>query len=275
MSTESPGVVEQRQLRVLGQPTRVYTGGSGPRALLLLHGGWGGAAMHWSRVWDRLARRVRVVAPDLPGLGDPTQPGCARLADYVTWLNTLLDNLGVREVFCVGNSFGASLAWSFAGRSPERCLGVVLVDGVPMPRTPAPLLWLGRRALGRGLMRLMLRRLSFTPRALSRAFADTRRAPPELQVSLHRTPPTRLETFLDCVIAGDGPPPPRAPALVLWGEADRLPGTGLDAGKRLGATLPGARFVSFANAGHFPQLERPVKFVEAVEAFTGGPSGSP
>jgi pimeloyl-ACP methyl ester carboxylesterase len=113
----------------------------------------------------------------------------------------------------------------------------------------------------------MLRRLSFTPQALPHAFADPSRAPPELQVSLHHTPPIRVETFLDCVIAGDGPPAPRAPVLVLWGESDHLPGTRLDAGRRLGARLPRAHLVSLANAGHSPQLERPTEFVEAIEAF--------
>lgn len=45
----------------------MFTGGEGPRTVLLLHGGWMGAALHWSGVWDRLAQRARVVAPDLPG----------------------------------------------------------------------------------------------------------------------------------------------------------------------------------------------------------------
>lgn len=245
----SQSVEEQRSL-VHGRPARVFVGGSGSRAVLLLHGGWGGARMHWSGVWDRLARRARVVAPDLPGLGDTTQPGLARVADYVTWLDALLSALDVREALVVGNSFGASLAWSFAGRRPERCTGVVLVDGVPMPRTPAPLLWLGRRPLGRGAMRAMLRRVSFTPRALPRAFADPSRVPVDLQASLHETPPVQLETFLDCIIAGDGPPTPRAPILVVWGEADHLPGTSLAAGRRLATKLSGARLVSIANAGH-------------------------
>jgi 2-hydroxy-6-oxonona-2,4-dienedioate hydrolase len=273
MAEVSTAQVVEREVEVLGRRARVFTGGEGSPALLLLHGGWGGAALHWSGVWNRLARRAQVIAPDLPGVGDPAQPGRASLAGYVTWLLALLDALGVGQVHCVGNSFGASLAWSFAGRSPDRCRGVVLVDGIPMPRTPAPLLWLGRGPLGRGLVRLALKRLSFTPLALPRAFADPRRAPPALLGTLRRTPPAQLDAFVDCVIAGDGPPAPRAPVLVLWGERDRLPGTGLAAGRRLGAALPGARFVSLSDAGHFPQLERPAAFVEAVESFVDGVGG--
>lgn len=45
----------------------VWTGGEGT-PLLLLHGAWGGAQMHWSTVWDALTERCRVIAPDFPGL---------------------------------------------------------------------------------------------------------------------------------------------------------------------------------------------------------------
>lgn len=260
-------IVEERTLMVQGNAARVFTGGNADQAILLIHGGWGGAAMHWSRVWDTFAHRFRVVAPDLPGIGDVTKPGFAQVSGYVRWLEALLDGLGVRSVFCVGNSFGASLAWSFAGRSPDRCQGVVLVNGVPMPATPAPLLWLGRRAIGRRVMRAALQRVSYTPRRLPLAFADPGLAPPELGTSLAETPPRRLETFLDCVIAGDGPPAPRAPVLVLFGEADRLPGTRRGAGAMVRDSIRGARLVSMPNAGHFPQLERPDRFVSAVEEF--------
>lgn len=259
--------VEERRVQLLNELARVYVGGAGDRTLLLLHGGWGGAAAHWSRVWHRLARSARVVAPDLPGIGDVTQEGYASLAGYVEWLEGLLDALKIEKVVCVGNSFGASLAWSFAGRLPKRCEGVVLVNGVPMPRTPAPLLWLGQRALGRRWMRSVLRRWSFTPHAVDRAFLNPQLAPPELQATLAQTPERRLETFLDCVIAGDGPPRPRAPVLVLWGESDRLPGTDLDVGAGLATSIPGARFVCLSSAGHFPQLERPEGFATAVESF--------
>jgi len=118
-------------------------------------------------------------------------------------------------------------------------------------------------------MRRALRRASFTAQALPRAFADPSRAPAVLQRDLGDTPVRRLETFLDCVIAGDGPPEPRAPCLILWGAADHLPGTRLNAGRKLGAAIPGARFVPLESAGHFPQLERPEAFVEAIEAFVG------
>lgn len=258
--------VEKREYTVMGQPALVYVGGEGPRTVMLLHGGWGGAAMHWSGVWDRFAQHFRVVAPELPGLGDRSTAGCTSLGDYVNWLNALLGELGVTEVLCVGNSFGASLAWSFAGRNPACCVGVVLVDGYPMPRTPPILRWLGKLALGRNLLRRMVRR-SYSPNAWLPAFADTGHAPAELRTLLNDAPSIMIETFLDCLIEGDGPPTPKAPVLIVWGESDHLPTSALKVGKKLAVKLPGSRFVSLANAGHFPQLERPEQFVEVIESF--------
>lgn len=270
-ASEPLPVVSLTQVSVQGRSARVFTGGAGPNALLLLHGGWGGAEMHWSPVWQHLARTCRVLAPDLPGLGDVSQPGRACLADYVSWLNELLDVLEVKRAFVVGNSFGASLAWSFAGRSADRCLGVVVVDGLPMPRTPPPLLWLGRRSFGRALMRLMLQKRSFTPQALPKAFADVERAPATLTQGLSATPEVQLNSFIDCVIAGDGPPAPTAPVLFVWGEADQLPGTALAVGRKLQSQTPGSQLKVIPAAGHFPQVEQPAEFVAALEAFVSEP----
>ena len=267
--------VRPLHLQVLGQPARVFVGGNGPPTLLMLHGGWGGASMHFSRVWGLLSQHFRIVAPDLPGLGDLTQPGRSCLADYVTWLNDLLDMLGVRQAIVLGNSFGASLAWSFASRSPERCQGLVLVDGFAVPHTPALLGWLGRLAPGRSLMRALVRQVSFRPPLLADAFADPRRAPAELRGWLVDMPQRRLETFVDCLIAGDGSPRPRVPMLVIWGEADHLPGTSLAAGRHRAASLPGALFVPVAHAGHFPQVEQPEAFAAAVDAFALSASAPP
>ncbi len=80
----------------------------------------------------------------------------------------------------------------------------------------------------------------------------------------------QLEAFVDCLLHGDGAPQPRAPILVLWGEADRLPGTRVATGLHLAAKLPGAQFHALADAGHFPQLEQPQAFAEALLAFVHG-----
>jgi pimeloyl-ACP methyl ester carboxylesterase len=259
------GIVS-RELEVLGTRTRLYEGGAGT-AVLLVHGGWAGAALSWSRVWGQLARRHRVVAPELPGLGLPEVLPRASVQQYAVWLVALLDVLGIERAACVGNSFGASVACSLAGRAPERCSGLVLVNGFAMPRTPLLLLWLGRTRLGAALMRAILRRVSFNPKALERAFVDAGKAPPALRDVIARPDSFLLSRFADILVAGDGPPPPAMPPLILWGRGDRLPGTGEADARRMHASLPGSTLRLVAGAGHFPQIEAPEAFLEHLEAF--------
>ncbi len=255
-----------RELQVLGKRARIYQGGAGT-AVLLIHGGWTGAAMTWSRVWEPLAQRYLVVAPDLPGLGLPETQPRASVQQYAVWLVALLDVLGIERAVCVGNSFGGSVACSLAGRAPERCAGLVLVNGFAMPRTPLPLLWLGRTRLGAALMRVLLRRLSFNPEALSRAFVDTSKVPPELREMLARRDSPMLARFAEILIAGDGPPPPAVAPLILWGRGDQLPGTREADARRIHASLPGSTLRMVAGAGHFPQIEAPEAFLEHLEAY--------
>lgn len=265
--------MQQRQLEVRGRPARVHLGGEGP-ALLLVHGGWGGATISWSRVWDRLARRHRVIAPELPGLGWSEQPALGTVRECALWLVALLDALGVERAWCVGSSFGGSVVWSLAGRAPGRCLGVVLVNGVPMPATPPLLLRLGQTRRGRALMRAMMRRVSYNPRAIVRAFVDPTRVPPELRRLLEQDASRLLDRFAPLVIAGDGPPAPQVTPLLLWGEGDRLLGTSVRAARKLHARLPGSTLALVPGAGHFPQLEAPELFCDHLEAFIGSPAAS-
>jgi pimeloyl-ACP methyl ester carboxylesterase len=57
------------------------------------------------------------------------------------------------------------------------------------------------------------------------------------------------------------------PALVLWGEADRI--VDVDYGRAFAAAIPGARFEVLERAGHVPQMEAPERLVEALGDIAG------
>ena len=259
-------LIEQLSPSVQGQPARVFCGGSGS-PLLLVHGGWGGAHFHWSSVWEQLARSHLVVAPDLPGLGAVDQPARPSVAAYAEWLAELLDVLGVARAWAVGNSFGASVAWSLASRIPERCAGLTLVNGFRMPKTPAPLRVAGRTRFAHAVMESALHRFVYTPAALPRAFADVTLVPPELHHIMATEWSMIVPRYVDLLIAGDGSPNPQVTPHLLWGMADRLPGTTRTALERLQRSLPEAELSAIARAGHFPQIEAPQAFVAALEAI--------
>lgn len=252
-----------------GRPSRAWTGGEGD-ALVLVHGAWGDARSHWSRVWEPLAERFRVIAPELPGLGDRSAPGLPSFDAYAGWVARLVESLDVPRAWCVGNSLGAPIVWQLAPRLGARCSGVVLVDGTPASyRFPALLRGLASFSAGRRIVRAVYERAGMNPAMLARVYADPARAPEELRQLLAHPPPSLVELIVNVVLAGSRPaPPPPAPALIVWGEADRLPGLGPAVGRRFQRGVPGARLAVIPSAGHYPQMERPEEFVKALVDFT-------
>lgn len=266
--------VKQVTISVDSRPVKVWTGGQGD-PLLLVHGGWGGAAMHWAPVWDELAKQFRVIAPELPGIGEWTAPGLRTFGEYAQWLERLLDALGAGSAWVAGNSFGASVSWQLAARASNRCRGLVMVNGAP----PIPIPPLGRFVLRlpgiSTLFTAWFRRQAWAPSSLPRFVADPRLAPPELVRVLTNNPHGAVERLVDIVLAGDAPgPTPAVPILILWGEADRgmaSPG----AVHRLQRSIVGSTLVFIPAAGHLPQVEKPAEFVAALRSFVAGASQVP
>jgi len=258
--------MEQISLQVQGRTARVFSGGSG-EPLLLVHGGWGGAHFHWSPVWDALARSRRVIAPDLPGLGAVDQLALPTVRAYAEWLRDVLDVLGAARAWMLGNSLGASVAWSLASRAPERCSGLVLVNGFAMPKTPAPLRVAGKTRFAHAVMEGLLRRFIYTPASLSRAFADVGHVPAELRHIMAAEWRQIVPPYANLLIAGDGSPRPNVALHLLWGMDDRLPGSTRTALERLQRSLGDAKLSAIEHAGHFPQIEAPEAFVAALQAI--------
>ncbi|XXF77946.1 alpha/beta hydrolase [Myxococcaceae bacterium GXIMD 01537] len=258
--------MKTREVTVNGKPATVHVGGRGT-PLLLVHGGWGGAELHWGRVWGPLSERFHVVAPELPGVGDLGASGLRSIGDYAGWLEGVLDALGLPAAVCVGNSFGAAAAWKLATRAPARCQGLVLVNGVPLPRTPGWLIFLGTRRPTRGLLLGVFRKLVFSPQAEAQAFVAPEQLPAELR-AVFRTRPPQLEALFDALgHGGDGAMVETRP-LMLWGEEDRLGGTRVANARQLQAALPrGADLALIPRAGHLPQLENPEAFLAALVPF--------
>jgi pimeloyl-ACP methyl ester carboxylesterase len=116
--------------------------GSGP-ALVLLHGG-SGSWRHWVRNIEYFAKDRRVLAPDLPGLGESDQPERPWTAIHVGGivLKGIQEILGPDTMFdLAGFSFGGMLSGHISGLEGARLRSVTLVgaSGLDMQRDPTPL----------------------------------------------------------------------------------------------------------------------------------------
>ncbi|GAB2958211.1 alpha/beta fold hydrolase [Amycolatopsis acidiphila] len=123
--------VEAEHLRVPAREGETFVLACGPRdapPVLLLHGSGTNAAM-WRADIAEWARHFRVYAVDLigePGLSAPSRPPLGSDA-YASWLDDVLDHLGLARVSVVGASLGGWLALDYATRRPARVSRLALL----------------------------------------------------------------------------------------------------------------------------------------------------
>ncbi|MEU5951954.1 alpha/beta hydrolase [Streptomyces sp. NPDC047525] len=129
----SPGI-SLRRITTNGITANVAIAGTGP-AVLLLHG-FPHTWQLWSEVMPRLARRHRVIAPDLRGLGASTRAADGYDADSLaTDAEGLLDALGERSAAVVGIDAGTPPAFLLALRRPDLVRRLVVMESLlgPLP----------------------------------------------------------------------------------------------------------------------------------------------
>src|SRR6202045_4871127 len=96
--------------------------------VLLIHG-MGGSSSSWRALVPILAKKYRVIAPDLLGHGQSDKPrGDYSLGAFAVWLRDLLDELGVTQATVVGHSPGGGGAVPFVFQHPDYCRRLVLIS---------------------------------------------------------------------------------------------------------------------------------------------------
>jgi pimeloyl-ACP methyl ester carboxylesterase len=106
------------------------TGGSGD-VVVLLHG-WPETWFEWCDVMPHIAKRYRVIAADLPGLGDSSAAETYDKQTLAQHLRKLLTVLKITSFHLVGHDMGGIVAYAYARQFPGDLKTVSLVD-TPIP----------------------------------------------------------------------------------------------------------------------------------------------
>jgi pimeloyl-ACP methyl ester carboxylesterase len=243
---------------------------------LLLHGGAGPQSV--TGFADQLAEDgpARVITPVHPGFaGTPRPGGLNSIAGLARLYVSLLDGLGLDDVTVVGNSIGGWIAAEMALAGSPRVTSVVLVDacGIEVPGHPVAdffALTLDQVAElsyhDPGPFRIDPAAMSAGQRA---AMAGNREALAVYGGTAMTDPGLRDRLGRIAV-----------PALVLWGDSDRI--VDPDYGRAYAAAIPGAEFRLLPATGHVPQIETPAQLLGAIRDFAAaraaagrsGPGGS-
>jgi pimeloyl-ACP methyl ester carboxylesterase len=101
--------------------------GSG-EPLILIHG-YAETSDTWRAIIPALARDWRVIAPDLPGIGESAIPGDGLdVATAATRVHALAESLGVTRARVVGHDIGMMVAYAYAASHPSEVDRLVLME---------------------------------------------------------------------------------------------------------------------------------------------------
>jgi pimeloyl-ACP methyl ester carboxylesterase len=271
-----------RELVLHGHRVFYRSAGGGP-VIVLVHG-ITSTSRTWANVLPALAERFTIIAPDLLGHGESAKPrGDYSLGAYASGIRDLLIALGHERATFVGHSLGGGVAMQLAYQFPEHCDRLVLVASGGLGREITALLRAASlpgselvlpllvneqliaagRAAGRLLGRIGLRVHTDVGEVL-RGHASL--ADGEARSAFLHTLRTIVDARGQRVDASDRLYLAQAvPFLLVWGERDPIiPVEHAHAAHRL---VPGSRLELFPNAGHFPHLDDPLRFVRVLTEF--------
>ncbi|MEE9202150.1 MAG: alpha/beta hydrolase [Dehalococcoidia bacterium] len=252
----------------------------GPEAAppwLLLHG-FTGTARQWQPLAETFGHRHRLIALDQRGHGlSGWAPGAAYSTDdHVADIVCLVEHLGLKRLLVAGHSMGGRNALLYTVYRPEAVSRLVVVDARPGPD----------RASSRAL-EAMVAALPHSVSSLKEAAGAVRSHFPRLSPTMAR----HLARYRWKRLANGGLVPHHDPALeeaarrggfapedlspllgqiacptlvVRGGESDILSQHGA---RLLARSIPGARLVEIAGAGHLVPWEQPEAFHRALAGF--------
>lgn len=257
MSTDSALVIPTADGPV---PLTIGERGVG-RSVLLLHGGAGPASVAMFADLFAAATGSHVITPTHPGFGGSPRPeGLTTVAGLAGLYVGLMEALALDDVTVIGNSLGGWIAAELALLHSPRVGRIALVDavGIEVPDSPVADFF------------------TLTPSEIVEySYYDPSKAVIPDPTTL--TPASRQVVFgnRDALGVYGGAMIDHGllarlgsidvPALVLWGEADRI--TAADYGRAYADAIPGARFVLLERTGHVPQVETPTLLLDALRGF--------
>ncbi|MDP2226325.1 MAG: alpha/beta fold hydrolase [Moraxellaceae bacterium] len=249
--------------------------------VVLLHG-FGSSKENWLTLAPLIGRRYRVIAPDLPGFGESgfnrnERYGLAAQAERVA---RFIDRHVGEPVHLVGSSMGGGIAGVVAARHPEVLRSVTLMNAAGVPGARPSLF---EQAVVSGRNELIPRTLSETARLISLVTSRGSRlnalAAPLLHAELAHRFHVNHRLFHDMLEVDVEPAQEfariRIPALVLWGEQDRV--LDVSSAAAMAQVIPGSTQTVLPGVGHLPMIEAPLMTARALRAFwtTTHSAGSP
>lgn len=112
--------------------------GTGSQDLVLVHGWMVSGAVYDDLIEELDRQRWRIIVPDLRGAGESDDADSFGLADYVSDVKAVVDDIGTDSFGLVGHSMGGQIAQLFAATYPDQVRKLILLSTVPMAGMELP-----------------------------------------------------------------------------------------------------------------------------------------
>jgi pimeloyl-ACP methyl ester carboxylesterase len=127
-SAEAESEIASRSAMVEGVKLHYLIAGQGPSVVLLLHG-YAETSRMWRPLIPLLAKKYKVIAPDLPGIGDSDIPANGLdMKNAAIRMHALAKSLGVEKARVVGHDIGLMVAYAYAAQFPAETEKLVVMD---------------------------------------------------------------------------------------------------------------------------------------------------
>lgn len=270
--------LSSEQLEVANLSIHYYEGGPSDAETLLMIHGFGANKDNWLRFARHFTERYHVIALDLPGFGDSSQPHASYdVGSQVERVMAFTQALGIKKLHLIGNSMGGHISALYAARYPEQVLSVALFDnaGVTAPQKSE----LAERLEHGDRNPLIVKEPEDFNRLLDFVFVEAPSLPTVLKDYLAEQAIAQrdhYEMIFDHLRNRYIPLEPelpkiQAPTLLLWGDKDKV----LDVSsiQVMQPLLRKPSVVIMENCGHAPMIERPEETAHHYQAFLDSVDG--
>jgi len=230
--------------------------------LLLLHG-WGGEINSMLPIINTYKERYKVIVVDFPGHGKSDLAPSWNVTDYMEYIHSFINSLGINDLIVLGHSFGGRVGILLSATYPKLVKKLILVDsgGIIPKRSLKYYFKLYSYKFAKHFMKLVIRdkekyEYYIEEKRRKRSSNDFNALKPEMRSTFIKVVNQNLKPYLKKITC---------PTLIIFGEFDE--DTPVYMGKILHKGIKNSVFYVFENCGHFAYLDDFVEFKKKMDSF--------
>ena len=235
-------------------------GGKGP-TILLLHG-YTGSKDNWVMLAPYLTKDYHVVIPDIPGYGESSmiEKDSYDLSNQMPRLHKFVQAIELKQFHIAGNSMGGQFAGTYAVRYPDEIISVGLFDATGVRYSGNSLV---KKMMEGGENQFAIKDSNDMQRMRAFFFVNPPSFPYPINKLMLKTYLTNRqfyekeakEIFPDFYSLEKDLPNIKAPALIIWGDQDKI--VDISSVPVFEKGLKNHKTVIIKDCGHVPMMEKP------------------